>query len=97
MAQPLVQPEALRAAIFSPHAMEQMIERQIEAAQVRAVLEAPEAVLDVRPGRVVAQGVIEPTPGRKYLLRVFADIDRKPAEIVTVYRTSKIDKYRSRT
>lgn len=96
MAQSPVQPEALRAAIFSPHAMEQMIERQIEAGQVRSVLDTPEGVLEVRPGRVVAQGEIEAS-GRKYLLRVFVDIDRKPAEIVTVYRTSKIDKYRSRT
>ena len=96
MAQSPVQPEALRAAIFSPHAMAQMIERQIEAAQVRAVLDAPEAVLEVRPGRVVAQGVIE-AAGRKYLLRVFVDVDRKPAQIVTVYRTSKMDKYRSPT
>jgi hypothetical protein len=28
-----------------------------------------------------------------FLLRVFIDIDRTPMEVVTVYRTSKIDKY----
>ncbi|GAG48402.1 unnamed protein product, partial [marine sediment metagenome] len=28
-----------------------------------------------------------------YLIRVFVDGDRKPAEVVTAYRTSKIDKY----
>jgi len=32
-------------------------------------------------------------PGRTYLLRVFVDIDRTPATVVTAYRTSKIDKY----
>jgi hypothetical protein len=31
----------------------------------------------------------------EYLLRVFVDVDRTPAEVVTVYRTSKIEKYRS--
>jgi hypothetical protein len=31
--------------------------------------------------------------GKTYLLRVFVDIDRDPAEIVTVYRTSRIAKY----
>jgi len=28
-----------------------------------------------------------------YLVRVFVDMDRHPAEIVTVYRTSKVSKY----
>jgi hypothetical protein len=31
-----------------------------------------------------------------YLMRVFVDVDRKPAEVVTAYRTSKIEKYRRR-
>jgi hypothetical protein len=31
--------------------------------------------------------------GKTYLLRVFVDIDRDPAEVVTVYRTSRIAKY----
>jgi hypothetical protein len=31
--------------------------------------------------------------GRRYLVRVFVDVDRSPAEVVTAYRTSKIDKY----
>ena len=30
---------------------------------------------------------------QEYLVRVFVDIDREPAEVVTVYRTSKIGKY----
>lgn len=28
-----------------------------------------------------------------YLVRVFVDVDRTPAVVVTAYRTSKIDKY----
>ncbi len=31
--------------------------------------------------------------GRRYLAPVFVDVDRSPAEVVTAYRTSKIDKY----
>jgi hypothetical protein len=56
-----------------------------------AALNAPEAIQPVRAGRVVAHGMMG-----AYLLRVFVDVDRDPAEIVTVYRTSQIDKYRSR-
>jgi hypothetical protein len=30
---------------------------------------------------------------KTYLVRVFVDVDRRPAEVVTVYRTSKMEKY----
>lgn len=32
-------------------------------------------------------------PKKTYLVRVFIDVDRHPAEVVTVYRTTKISKY----
>lgn len=81
----------LSEAIMTAHATEQAAERQVDAEAVRAVLAEPEQVLEVRPGRVVAQRVL-----LEYMVRVFVDVDREPAEVVTVYRTSKIDKYRSR-
>lgn len=77
-------------AVFSDHAIEQMRARQISPDQVREVLVEPEQVSPVRPGRVVVQAV----RGR-LLIRVFVDVDRNPAEVVTVYRTTKIEKYRS--
>jgi hypothetical protein len=43
---------------------------------------------------VVYQSRIESEePGKIYLLRVFVDFDRRPAEVVTAYRTSKVEKY----
>lgn len=81
----------LGRAILTEHAAGQMARRQLSEADVRRVLTAPEEVLPVRPGRVVAQGLIG-----VHLVRVFVDVDRAPAEVVTVYRTSKIQKYRSR-
>ena len=81
----------LKSAIITGHAARQMARRQIQEAEVRAALAQPDAVLPVREGRVVAQML-----SGRYLLRVFVDVDRQPAEVVTVYRTSKIDKYRSR-
>jgi len=32
-------------------------------------------------------------PSREYLVRVFVDVDRRPADVITVYLTSKIAKY----
>jgi hypothetical protein len=80
----------LKAAIITSHGGERMDRRGIAAEEVRRVLAQPDAVLPVRPGRVVAQAISGP-----YLLRVFVDVDRHPPEVVTVYRTSKIKKYRS--
>jgi hypothetical protein len=31
--------------------------------------------------------------GRIFLLRVFVDVERRPAEVITAYRTSKVAKY----
>jgi hypothetical protein len=32
-------------------------------------------------------------PEKDYLIRVFIDTDREPVEVVTAYRTTKIEKY----
>jgi len=82
----------LREAVLTDHARKQMQRRQLSEASVRAVLKGPEQVLPVRAGRVVAQAAAE-----GFLIRVFVDVDRLPPEIVTAYRTSKIEKYRSQT
>jgi len=81
----------LSQAVLTEHALEQMAKRQLAAADVGHVLAAPEQVVEVRPGRVVVQAAVG-----DYLLRVFVDVDRTPAQVVTAYRTSKIEKYRSR-
>lgn len=80
----------LTRAVFTQHALKQMAKRQVTPADVSRVLATPERVVEVRAGRVVVQGM-----AGEYLLRVFVDVDRDPPEVVTVYRTSKIEKYRS--
>jgi hypothetical protein len=68
--------------------------RGISEETVRRLLAAPEQIVGVRPRRVVAQSRdVDPVSQRSYLVRVFVDVDREPAEVVTVYRTSRIDKY----
>jgi hypothetical protein len=71
-----------------------MERRGLNEETVRAVLAGPEQRLEVRPGRVVLQSRVSMgMPRRTYLVRVVVDVDRHPAEVVTVYRTSKIAKY----
>jgi Domain of unknown function (DUF4258) len=85
----------LSVAVFTDHARRQMQRRGLAESDVHRVLQAPDSIEPVRAGRIVAQKLLplgEPT--RDYLVRVFVDVDRTPAEIVTAYRTSRIGKYR---
>ncbi len=79
---------------FSEHALVEMKRRGVSEAITREILLSPEQRLGVRGGRIALQSRISMgDPAKQYLVRVFVDIDRTPAEVVTVYRTSKIDKY----
>lgn len=85
----------LANAIVTDHARQQMRRRGLVEVIVRHVLKAPDSIEPVRPGRIVAQKVLQfGDPARDTLVRVFVDIDRTPPEIVTAYRTSKLAKYR---
>jgi hypothetical protein len=64
----------LTGAVFTAHAVLQMAKRQIDPQRVRGVLTTPDEVHDIRPGRVVVQGM-----DGKRLLRVFVDVDRRPS------------------
>ena len=78
--------------LVSTHAALEMERRGIDIAAVRHVLDAPEQRESVRAGRDVLQSRVK-VGKRTYLIRVFVDTDRRPAEVVTAYRTSKIEKY----
>lgn len=84
----------LKNTRFTEHALFEMKRRGITKQEVVRTLSFPEQVIKVRKGRVVFQSLIKRgKPPRTYLLRVFVDKDRNPAEIVTAYFTSKIGKY----
>jgi hypothetical protein len=71
-----------------------MRRRQISETEVALVLKSPQQVKTVRESRKIYQSIFETEePTKDYLIRVVVDIDRSPPEVVTVYRTSKIDKY----
>ena len=80
--------------VFTDHALSEMARRQITEEDVKTVLAKPEQMEMVREGRAVYQSRLEMgDPPKIYLLRVFVDIDRTPPYVVTVYRTSKVEKY----
>ena len=71
----------------------EMGRRRLTEQLVRSVLLEPEQELPIRSGRIVLQSKIVMEEGKTFLIRVFVDVDRDPAEVVTAYRTSKIPKY----
>lgn len=85
-------PEPIREYLITAHAAQELQRRGLDENTVRRVLAGPEQRLSVRLGRDVLQSRVE-IGGTRYLIRVFVDVDRVPAEVVTAYRTSRISKY----
>ena len=84
--------ESIGEYIVTDHAAFELERRGILLEQVQEVLRKPEQKLIVRKGRQVLQSRVV-HEGKQYLIRVFVDVDRKPVEVVTAYRTSKLEKY----
>lgn len=85
-------PEPVRRYVITPHAALEMQRRRVAETIARSVLGAPEQRYSVRSGRDVLQSRVA-FADKIYLVRVFVDVDRSPAEVVTVYRTSRVEKY----
>ena len=80
--------------IFTSHSIFEITRRDLTEEIVRRVINNPGQHWEVRKGRVVYQARVKmDVPEKDYLVRVFVDTDRVPPEVVTAYRTSKIEKY----
>ena len=80
--------------VLTPHARVEMNRRGLSDALIGAVLEGPQQRWALRLGRHVLQSRIPMgDPAKEYVVRVLVNVDRSPNEVVTAYRTSKIDKY----
>jgi len=77
---------------FSNHAIEQMIQREISKDQVMLTLEQPDFIGNQDSVIKVYSKVLNEN-SNNYLYRVFVNELKKPSVIITVYKTSKIDKY----
>lgn len=87
-------PKPITDYIFSDHATFEMARRGLSRETVHAILPAPEPRFEIRPGRVALQSRLSAGQASKpFMVRVFVDVDRTHAEVVTAYRTSRIAKY----
>ena len=87
-------PPPIADCVFTSHARFEMGRRGLSEDVIRLVLQAPAQSWEVRPGRLLLQSILSMgDPLKDYVIRVIVDVDRTPNEVVTAYRTSKIDKY----
>lgn len=70
-----------------------MLLRGIAEFQVEEVLENPDSVIERAADQLVFQKILAFENGENFLLRVFANPLKNPVLIITVYKTSKLDKY----
>lgn len=82
----------MRPFRLTRHAEEECVRRRIPIEAVAEVMENPQQVVSGYGGRKVLQSRVD-FGGREQLLRVVVDDLNIPAVVLTVYRTSKIDKY----
>jgi len=80
-------------AVLTNHARLEMVRRGIAEDLVMAVLDRPEQVVAEREGLVAYQSRLAMEDGRVMLVRVIVEDRSTPRRVITVYRTSKIDKY----
>jgi len=81
---------------FSKHAKQEMERRKISSELVESVLESPQQIISEKGKMKTYQSQIDFGGGRIFLLRVIIDDNFEPPVVVTVYRTSKIEKYWSK-
>jgi len=79
---------------LTSHARFQMHRRGITEKEVMLALKfAEQKVEGSKPGRIVYQRRFTRKDGRVYLLRVIVDTKSRPADVITAYWTSDIDRY----
>ena len=78
---------------FAPHALKQMLERDIHSDLVLEVLNNPQQIVSAKHERMAYQSKVTMSDG-EYLLRLIVAPD---GTVVTLYLTSKVEKYWSKS
>jgi hypothetical protein len=79
--------------VLSAHASQKLSLRGILPREVERVLVEPGQILEAPGVGQCYQSKFMASTGKMYLLRVFVNDAIDPAVVVTVYRTSQINKY----
>jgi type I restriction enzyme M protein len=78
---------------LSSHGLQEMARRGVLRQVVVDILAQPEQVVPGRDNRTIYQSRWDSEEGKTYLVRVVVDEQIDPPVVITVYRTSKVQKY----
>jgi hypothetical protein len=78
---------------LSRHALDEIERRGIPRDLLDQVLQNPQQILPERGGKKIYQSQVGLGGSKLFLLRAIVNDAVEPAVVVTVYRTSKIEKY----
>jgi len=78
---------------LSRHAIDEAQHRGIPLELLEEILDSPEQLVQLNAVTSVYQSRVTDNAGRTYLNRATVSTEIAPGVVVTVYRTSKIDKY----
>jgi Domain of unknown function (DUF4258) len=83
---------------WTSHALEALVDRDIDQAEVEQTIAAPElSVIDPPRRAVLMRRYFDVRLGRQMLLRAVVEETPNERVVVTVYKTSQIAKYLERT
>ena len=77
----------------SKHAEDEIIRRGIPESVVDDILQNPEQVIEMNNDTKIYQSRIDLGKGKIYLIRAIINDSIDPGVVITVYKTSKIEKY----
>ncbi len=80
--------------LITEHADFEMQRRQIPLSLVQRVVQEPQQIVPSRKGRLIYQSrFFDEQENKEMLLRVVLDIEGDDFWVLTVYRTSRIERY----
>lgn len=77
---------------FSKHSIEQMTLRNIVYDAIMSVIQQPDQILKQDQVISIFTKLIYEN-GKAYIYRVFVNVAKEPNVVITVYKSSKIEKY----
>jgi len=77
---------------FSKHAKERMIQRNITEEEVVSIINNPDRIIE-EDEYLIYQRLSNSNDKPSHLFRVFINTKKDPSTVITVYKTSKIEKY----
>ena len=78
--------------VFSKHSLVQMQQRGIKIELAQSILDTPQQII-LEQDKKIYQSIINFKDGGEYLVRIFVNTLKQPNLVITIYKTSKIEKY----